>query len=263
MITEEKSNDTIFDNSVTKTLPDPIQEETKITDKPQVKNDTVPESEEPTVRPIHEDKYKSDNQCEIVVPSETVKPIKTTEPKQDEPKEEIKPQTSHGGHTTSGSRPNNSNQNQDKPSDNNTNKPNGDTEINPPIPDNGNEQPPQDNPNNQPPQPQNHDKPNDIYKDNTPPQPQRPNFDGGNEPPNKPYENPQPPPDNGNLSHEPNGGNNQSPDFNEPTDPNNSNDFGGSKNDIPPEQNDGNVFLPPPSEPHGNGEDSMPHFDGE
>ena len=67
--------------------------------------------------------------------------------------------------------------------------------------------------NNQPPQPQNHDKPNDIYKDNTPPQPPRLNFDGGNEPPNKPYENPQPPPDNGNLSHEPNGGNNQSPDF--------------------------------------------------
>lgn len=263
LITEEKSNDTIFDNSVTKTLPDSIQEETKITDKPQVKNDTVPESEEPTVRPIHEDKYKSDNQCEIVVPSETVKPIKTTEPKQDEPKEEIKPQTSYGGHTTSGSRPNNSNQNQDKPSDNNTDKPNGDTEINPPIPDNGSKQPPQDNPNNQPPQPQNHDKPNDIYKDNTPPQPPRPNFDGGNEPPNKPYENPQPPPDNGNLSHEPNGGNNQSPDFNEPTGPNKSNDFGGSKNDIPPEQNAGNVFLPPPSEPHGNGEDSMPHFDGE
>ena len=263
LITEEKSNDTIFDNSVTKTLPDPIQEETKITDKPQVKNDTVPESEEPTVRPIHEDKYKSDNQCEIVVPSETVKPIKTTEPKQDEPKSEIKPQTSHGGHTTSGSRPNNSNQNQDKPSDNNTNKPNGDTEINLPIPDNGNKQPPQDNPNNQPPQPQNPNKPNDIYKDNTPPQPQRPNFDGGNEPPNKPYENPQPPPDNGNLSHEPNGGNNQSPDFNEPTGPNKSNDFGGNKNDIPPEQNAGNVFLPPPSEPHGNGEDSMPHFDGE
>ena len=104
LITEEKSNDTIFDNSVTKTLPDSIQEETKITDKPQVKNDTVPESEEPTVRPIHEDKYKSDNQCEIVVPSETVKPIKTTEPKQDEPKEEIKPQTSYGGHTTSGSK---------------------------------------------------------------------------------------------------------------------------------------------------------------
>lgn len=86
---------------------------------------------------------------------------------------------------------------------------------------------------------------------------------GGNEPPNKPYENPQPPPDNGNLSHEPNGGNNQSPDFNEPTGPNKSNDFGGSKNDIPPEQNDGNVFLPPPSEPYGNGEDSMPHFDRE
>ncbi len=253
LITEEKSNDTIFDNSITKTLPNPIQEETKITDKPQVKNDTVPKSEEPTVRPIHEDKYKSDNQCEIVVPSETVKPIKTTEPKQDELKEKIKPQPSHGGHTTSGSRPNNSNQNQDKPSDNNTDKPNGDTENNPPIPDNGNEQPPQDNPN----------KPNDIYKDNTPPQPQRPNFDGGNEPPNKPYENPQLPPDNGNLSHEPNGGNNQSPDFNEPTGPNKSNDFGGSKNDIPPEQNDGNVFLPPPSEPHGNGEDSMPHFDGE
>ena len=97
----------------------------------------------------------------------------------------------------------------------------------------------------------------------SPPQPQRPNFDGGNEPPNKPYENPQPPPDNGNLSHEPNGGNNQSPDFNEPTGPNKSNDFGGSKNDIPPEQNDGNVFLPPPSEPYGNGEDSMPHFDRE
>ena len=131
LITEEKSNDTIFDNSITKTLPNPIQEETKITDKPQVKNDTVPETEEPTVRPIHEDKYKSDNQCEIVVPSETVKPIKTTEPKQDEPKAEIKPQTSHGGHTTSGSRPNNSNQNQDKPSDDNTDKPNGDTEINP------------------------------------------------------------------------------------------------------------------------------------
>lgn len=53
-------------------MPDSIQEETKITDKPQVKNDTVPESEEPTVRPIHEDKYKSDNQCEIVVPSETL-----------------------------------------------------------------------------------------------------------------------------------------------------------------------------------------------
>lgn len=263
LITEEKSNDTIFDNSITKTLPDSIQEETKITDKPQVKNDTVPESEEPTVRPIHVDKYKSDNQCEIVVPSETVKPIETTEPKQDKPKAEIKPQTSHGGHTTSGSRPNNSNQNQDKPSDNYTDKPNGDTEINPPIPDNGNKQPPQDNPNNQPPQPQNPNKPNDIYKDNTPPQPQRPNFDGGNEPPDKPYENPQPPPDNGNLSHEPNGGNNQSPDFNEPTGPNKSNDFGGSKNDIPPEQNDGNVFLPPPSEPHGNGEDSMPHFDGE
>ena len=50
-------------------------------------------------------------------------------------------------------------------------------------------------------------------------------------------------PDNGNLSHEPNGGNNQSPDFNEPTGPNNSNDFGGSKNDIPPEQNDGNAFY--------------------
>lgn len=101
LITEEKSNDTIFDNSITKTLPNPIQEETKITDKPQVKNDTVPETEEPTVRPIHEDKNKSDNQCEIVVPSETVKPIETTEPKQDEPKEEIKPQPSHGGHTTS------------------------------------------------------------------------------------------------------------------------------------------------------------------
>ena len=259
LITEEKSNDTIFDNSVTKTLPDPIQEETKITDKPQVKNDTVPESEEPTVRPIHEDKYKSDNQCEIVVPSETVKPIKTTEPKQDEPKSEIKPQTSHGGHTTSGSRPNNSNQNQDKPSDNNTNKPNGDTEINLPIPDNGNKQPPQDNPNNQPPQPQNPNKPNDIYKDNTPPQPQRPNFDGGNEPPNKPYENPQPPPDNGNLSHEPNGGNNQSPDFNEPT---------GRINQMILEEirtifhlnRMPEMFLPPPSEPHGNGEDSMPHL---
>ena len=261
LITEEKSNDTIFDNSVTKTLPDPIQEETKITDKPQVKNDTVPESEEPTVRPIHEDKNKSDNKSETVVPTETVSP--TEPPKQEEPKEEIKPQPSHGGHTTSGSRPNNSNQNQDKPSDDNTDKPNGDTEINPPIPDNGAEQPPQDNPNNQPPQPQNHDKPNDIYKDNTPPQPQRPNFDGGNEPPNKPYENPQPPTDNGNPPQEPNGGNNQSPDFNEPTDPKKSNDFGGSKNDIPPEQNDGNVFLPPPSEPHGNGEDSMPHFDGE
>ena len=99
-----------------------------------VKNDTVPETEETTVRPIHEDKNKSDNQCEIVVPSETVKPIEPTEPKQDEPKEEIKPQPSHGGHTTSGSRPNNSNQNQDKPSDNNADKPNGDTEINPPIP---------------------------------------------------------------------------------------------------------------------------------
>ena len=262
-VTEEKPNDMIFDNSITKTLPNPIQEETKITDKPQVKNDTVPESEEPTVRPIHEDKNKSDNQCEIVVPSETVKPIEPTEPKQDEPKEEIKPQPSHGGHTTSGSRPNNSNQNQDKPSDNNADKPNGDTEINPPIPDNGAEQPPQDNPNNQPPQPPNPDKPNDIYKDNIPPQPQRPNFDVGNEPPNKPYENPQPPTDNGNPPQEPNGGNNQSPDFNGPTGPNNSNDFGGSKNDIPPEQNDGNVFLPPPSEPRGNGEDSMPHFDGE
>ena len=261
MITEEKSNDTIFDNSVTKTLPDPIQEETKITDKPQVQNDTVPESEEPTVRPIHEDKNKSDNNSETVVPTETVSP--TEPPKQEEPKEEIKPQPSHGGHTTSGSRPNNSNQNQDKPSDDNTDKPNGDTEINPPIPDNGAEQPPQDNPNNQPPQPPNPDKPNDIYKDNIPPQPQRPNFDGGNEPPNKPYENPQPPTDNGNPPQEPNGGNNQSPDFNEPTDPKKSNDFGGSKNDIPPEQNDGNVFLPPPSEPHGNGEDSMPHFDGE
>ena len=48
----------IFDNSITKTLPNPIQEETKITDKPQVKNDTVPETEETTVRPIHEDKNK-------------------------------------------------------------------------------------------------------------------------------------------------------------------------------------------------------------
>ena len=47
LITEEKSNDMIFDNSITKTLTNPIQEETKITDNPQVKNDTVPETEEP------------------------------------------------------------------------------------------------------------------------------------------------------------------------------------------------------------------------
>ncbi len=56
-----------------------------------------------------------------------------------------------------------------------------------------------------------------YIKDNIPPQPQMPNFDGGNEPPNKPYENPQPPHDNGNPSQKPNGGNSQSPDFNEPT----------------------------------------------
>ena len=264
LVTEEKPNNTVFDDSITKTLPAPIQEETKITDKPQVKNDTVPKSKEPTVKPIHEDKNKSDNKSETVVPTGTVKPIEP--PKQDEPKEKVKPRPSHGGHTTSGNRPNNSNQDQNKPSDDNTDKPNGDTAINPPTPDNGNEQPPKDNPNNQPQEPeepQNPDKPNDTDKDNTPAQPQEPNVDGGNETPNKPDDNPQPPSDNDKPSQEPNGGNNQSPDFNKPTGPNNSNDFGGGKNDTPPEQSGGNDFSQSPSEPSGNGEDSMPHFDGE
>lgn len=261
--TEDRPND-MFDEAITKTMPNPIQEERK--DEPVFKpviDDR--KTEERIEEPIQKENDKADIKDEITIPSETVKPMVSEKPaEQDKPTEEVKPKPSYGGHITPSNRPNNSNKGQEEiPKDDNMDKPNGNTENTPSIPNKDEEKPPQGNPNNQPQEPQNPDKPfedMDKPQENNPNnRPQEPNFNDGKENPDKPNDNPQPPFENDKPPQEPNGGNNQSSDFNEPTGPSESNDFGGNKNDVPPEHN--NDFSPP-SGPHESDNSPMPNDGG-
>lgn len=246
---EDKKIDTVFDDLIIKTLPNPIQDKVEDIELPVektddfVKNNSISKSEES----VSESNNEPNNKDEIIVPSE---------PKNDETVEEVKPQPSHGDHITQNNRPNNSNQDQEElPKDDKTDKPDEDIGINPPKTDKDEEKTPQDNPNHQPQEP---DKPFED-KDNNHLKPQEPNLDGGNETPNEPNNNSKPPFENDRPPQDTNIGNNPPPEFHEPTRPNESNDFGGNKNDPPPEHND---LSPSPSEPHENGNSPVPNDGG-